>query len=54
VATSIALARASSRRSGRGPKTVTLQIEKLKFQIAKLRRSQFGRSSEKINRKIRR
>lgn len=30
----------------------TLEIEKLKFQIAKLRRMKFGRSSEKINRKI--
>ena len=30
----------------------TLEIEKLKFQIAKLRRMQFGRSSEKLNRKI--
>jgi len=30
----------------------TLEIEKLKFQIAKLRRMQFGRSSETVNRKI--
>jgi transposase len=30
----------------------TLEIEKLKFQIAKLRRMQFGRSSERINRQI--
>src|SRR5271156_575275 len=30
----------------------TLEIEKLKFQIAKLRRMQFGRSSERITRKI--
>ena len=30
----------------------TLEIEKLKFQIAKLRRMQFGRSSEKITRQI--
>jgi transposase len=30
----------------------TLEIEKLKAQIAKLRRMQFGRSSEKLNRKI--
>jgi len=30
----------------------TLEIEKLKFQLAKLRRMQFGRSSEKLNRKI--
>ena len=30
----------------------TLQIEKLKFQIAKLRRMQFGRSSERISRQI--
>ena len=29
-----------------------LEIEKLKFQIAKLRRMQFGRSSERISRKI--
>ena len=29
-----------------------LEIEKLKFQIAKLRRMQFGRSSERINRQI--
>jgi len=30
----------------------TLEIEKLKFQIAKLRRMQFGRSSERINQQI--
>jgi transposase len=30
----------------------TLEIEKLKFQLAKLRRMQFGRSSERINRQI--
>src|SRR5215472_2684520 len=30
----------------------TLEIEKLKFQIAKLRRMQFGRSSERIRRQI--
>src|SRR5277367_3505295 len=30
----------------------TLEIEKLKFQIAKLRRMQFGRSSERITRQI--
>ncbi|MGH7087445.1 MAG: IS66 family transposase [Stellaceae bacterium] len=30
----------------------TLEIEKLKFQIAKLRRMQFGRSSERLNRQI--
>src|SRR3954471_5544950 len=30
----------------------TLEIEKLKFQIATLRRMQFGRSSERINRQI--
>ena len=30
----------------------TLEIEKLKLQIARLRRAQFGRSSEKIARKI--
>lgn len=30
----------------------TLEIEKLKFQIARLRRAQFGRSSEKIARTI--
>src|SRR5215467_8899113 len=30
----------------------TLEIEKLKFQIAKLRRMQFGRSSERLNHKI--
>jgi transposase len=30
----------------------TLEIEKLKFQIAKLRRMQFGRSSERINHQI--
>jgi len=29
-----------------------LEIEKLRFQIAKLRRMQFGRSSERINRRI--
>jgi transposase len=29
-----------------------LEIEKLKFQIAKLRRMQFGRSSERLNRQI--
>src|ERR1700744_3320376 len=29
-----------------------LEIEKLKYQIAKLRRMQFGRSSEKVNRQI--
>src|ERR1700735_233798 len=29
-----------------------LEIEKLKFQIAKLRRMQFGRSSERIDRQI--
>ena len=29
-----------------------LEIEKLKFQIAKLRRMQFGRSSERINHQI--
>jgi transposase len=29
-----------------------LEIEKLKFQIARLRRMQFGRSSERINRRI--
>jgi transposase len=29
-----------------------LEIEKLKFQIAKLRRMQFGRSSERIARRI--
>jgi transposase len=28
----------------------TLEIEKLKFQIAKLRRMQFGRSSERLTR----
>jgi chromosome segregation ATPase len=30
----------------------SLEIEKLKFQIAKLRRMQFGRSSERITAKI--
>src|SRR2546421_7653770 len=30
----------------------TLEIEKLKFQIAKLRRMQFGRSSERLTRQI--
>ncbi|MBO0738207.1 MAG: transposase [Alphaproteobacteria bacterium] len=30
----------------------TLEIEKLKFQIAKLRRMQFGRSSDRITRQI--
>jgi hypothetical protein len=30
----------------------TLEIEELKFQIAKLRRMQFGRSSERIDRQI--
>jgi hypothetical protein len=30
----------------------TLEIEKLKFQIAKLRRMQFGKSSERITRQI--
>lgn len=30
----------------------TLEIEKLKYQIAKLRRMQFGRSSEKVTRQI--
>lgn len=30
----------------------TLEIEKLKFQIAKLRRMQFGRSSERLTRRI--
>src|SRR4051812_48145172 len=30
----------------------TLEIEKLKFQLAKLRRMQFGRSSERITRQI--
>jgi len=30
----------------------TLEIEKLKFQIAKLRRMQFGRSSERLGHKI--
>src|ERR1700750_1854942 len=30
----------------------TLEIEKLKFQIAKLRRMQFGRSSERLTRHI--
>jgi putative heme degradation protein len=30
----------------------TLEIEKLKLQIARLRRAQFGRSSEKIARTI--
>lgn len=30
----------------------TLEIEKLKFQIAKLRRMQFGRSSERLGRRI--
>src|SRR5208282_1798298 len=30
----------------------TLEIEKLKFQIAKLRRMQFGGSSERITRRI--
>src|SRR5919199_4154373 len=30
----------------------TLEIEQLKFQIAKLRRMQFGRSSERISRQI--
>jgi len=30
----------------------TLEIEKLKYQIAKLRRMQFGRSSEKITRQL--
>jgi hypothetical protein len=29
-----------------------LEVEKLKFQLAKLRRMQFGRSSEKITRQI--
>ena len=29
-----------------------LEIEKLRFQIAKLRRMQFGRSSERITRQI--
>ena len=29
-----------------------LEIEKLKFQLAKLRRMQFGRSSERITRQI--
>src|SRR5580698_10403906 len=29
-----------------------LEIEKLKFQIAKLRRMQFGRSSERLTRQI--
>jgi transposase len=32
----------------------TLEIEKLKFQIAKLRRMRFGRSSERISQKIER
>src|SRR5215210_6890034 len=32
--------------------TKTLEIEKLKVQIARLRRQQFGRSSEKIDRII--
>ena len=32
--------------------TKTLEIEKLKIQIARLRRQQFGRSSEKIARVI--
>src|SRR6267143_1818589 len=32
--------------------TKTLEIEKLKIQIARLRRQQFGRSSEKIDRII--
>ena len=32
--------------------TKTLEVEKLKLQIARLRRKQFGRSSEKIARKI--
>src|SRR5512147_185054 len=30
----------------------TLEIEKLKFQLARLRRMQFGRSSERITRQI--
>src|SRR5215469_17451866 len=30
----------------------TLEIEKLKFQIAKLRRMQFGRSSERVTQRI--
>jgi hypothetical protein len=30
----------------------TLEIEKLKFQLAKLRRMQFGRSSERVTRQI--
>jgi transposase len=30
----------------------TLEIEKLKFQLAKLRRLQFGRSSERLTRQI--
>src|SRR5919107_6436836 len=30
----------------------TLEIEKLKFQLAKLRRMQFGRSSERLTRQI--
>src|SRR5436305_14599340 len=30
----------------------TLEIEKLRFQIAKLRRMQFGRSSERLTRQI--
>ena len=30
----------------------TLEIEKLRFQIARLRRVQFGRSSERITRQI--
>src|ERR1700745_4399471 len=30
----------------------TLETEKLKFQIAKLRRMQFGRSSERLTRQI--
>jgi transposase len=35
-----------------GVQLKTLEIEKLKFQIAKLRRMQFGRSSERISRQI--
>jgi transposase len=48
----LASANAEPRAARRAIQLRTLEIENLKFQIAKLRRMQFGRSSERVTRPI--
>jgi transposase len=48
----LATATAELKAARRAIQLRTLEIEKLKFQIAKLRRMQFGKSSERITRRI--